>query len=251
KLDALLGRNFKTDKFKPTINLAISRLAVLKNHRNVRLRQARSDVLQLLQLPDHHQRALLRVEHVIKEQNMLDVYDEIEGYFNLLIERIHLIAQQRECPAELEEAASGILYTASRCGDFPEIQEIRTMLTSRFGKEFAARAIELRNNCKVQPKIITKLSTRMPSLENRMKVLKEIASENNITLQLEQVTNGEKQNKQKPEIRKEENVQISVNDGKEIKLNSGVILESKMQSSPFIDLEKKPLSVRTRRVQGY
>jgi len=61
KLDALLGRNFKTDKFKPTINLAISRLAVLKNQRNARLRQSRSDVLQLLQLPDHHQRALLRV----------------------------------------------------------------------------------------------------------------------------------------------------------------------------------------------
>ncbi|PNY04030.1 hypothetical protein L195_g000441 [Trifolium pratense] len=357
KLDALLGRNFKTDKFKPTINLAISRLAVLKNQRNVRLRQARSDVLQLLQLPDHHQRALLRVEHVIKEQNILDVYDEIEGYFNLLIERIHLIAQQRECPEELEEAASGILYAASRCGDFPEIQEIRTILTSRFGKEFAARAIELRNNCKVQPKIITKLSTRMPSLENRMKVLKEIASENNITLQLEQVsstigeeqvTNGEKQKKHKPEIREEGNVQISVNEGKgdefsdsfkgkkkykdvadaaqaafesaayaaaaaraavelsrfqshddddhddghnssspqprkmsnghdsvkamsekansgsnsdadeivdsmdaEIKVVSGVVLESKMQSEPFIDLEKRPLSVRTRKVQGY
>jgi hypothetical protein len=61
KLDALLGRNFKTDKFKPTINLAISRLAVLKNQRNARLRQSRSDVLQLLQLPDNHQRALLRV----------------------------------------------------------------------------------------------------------------------------------------------------------------------------------------------
>ncbi|CAJ2630750.1 unnamed protein product [Trifolium pratense] len=359
KLDALLGRNFKTDKFKPTINLAISRLAVLKNQRNVRLRQARSDVLQLLQLPDHHQRALLRVEHVIKEQNILDVYDEIEGYFNLLVERIHLIAQQRECPEELEEAASGILYAASRCGDFPEIQEIRTILTSRFGKEFAARAIELRNNCKVQPKIITKLSTRMPSLENRMKVLKEIASENNITLQLEQVsstigeeqvTNGEKQKKHKPEIREEGNVQISVNEGKgdefsdsfkgkkkykdvadaaqaafesaayaaaaaraavelsrfqshndddddhddgrnssspqprkmsnehdsvkamsekadsgsnsdadeivdsmdaEIKVVSGVVLESKMQSEPFIDLEKRPLSVRTRKVQGY
>lgn len=62
KLDALLGRNFKTDKFKPIVNLAISRLAVLKNQRNARLRQSRSDVLQLLQLgPDHHQRALLRV----------------------------------------------------------------------------------------------------------------------------------------------------------------------------------------------
>lgn len=223
KLDALLGRNFKADKFKPTINLAISRLAVLKNQRNVRLRQSRSDVLQLLQLPDKHQRALLRVEYVIKEQNMLDVYDEIEGYFNLLVERIHLIAQQRECPDELEEAASGILFTASRCGDFPEIQEIRAILTSRFGKEFAARAIELRNNCRVHPKIITKLSTRMPSLESRMKVLREIASENNITLQLEQVsstideeqvTKEEKQNQHKSEIKQDENVHILVNEGK-------------------------------------
>lgn len=356
KLDALLGRNFKTDKFKPTINLAISRLAVLKNQRNTRLRQSRSDVLQLLQLPDNHQRALVRVEHVIKEQNMLDVYDEIEGYFNLLVERIHLIAQQRECPDELEEAASGILFAASRCGDFPEIQEIRAILTSRFGKEFAARAIELRNNCRVHPKIITKLSTRMPSLESRMKVLREIASENNITLQLEQVSSTldeEKQNQHKAEIKEEEKVHILVNEGKsdefsdsfkgrkkykdvadaaqaafesaayaaaaaraavelsrfqshdpddddhdhnslsprprkamsplkgeevnknveelekvisssnsgadeivdsmdaEIEGGSGVVLESKMQSVPFIDLEKKPFSVRTKRVQGY
>ncbi|CAK8574103.1 unnamed protein product [Lathyrus sativus] len=355
KLDALLGRNnFRTDKFKPTVNLAISRLAVLKNQRNARLRQARSDVVQLLQLPDHHKRALLRVEHVIKEQNMIDVYDEIEGYLNLLIERIHLIAQERECPDELQEAASGILFAASRCGDFPEIQEIRAILTSRFGKEFASRAIELRNNCKVHPKIITKLSTRMPSLESRMKVLKEIASENNITLQLEEVastkdeehvTNEEKKNQHKSEKKEEDNegkndelsdsfkgrkkykdvadaaqaafesaayaaaaaraavelsrfqphdphyddddddnsssplnghghsvkamspmereesnknaeelekakdVSSSNSDGDSV--DEEIVLESKMQSTPFIDLEKKPFSVRTRRVQGY
>lgn len=59
----------------------------------------------------------------------------------------------RECPEELKEAASGVLYAASRCGDFPEIQEIRAILTSRFGKEFASRAIELRNNCRVHPKV--------------------------------------------------------------------------------------------------
>ncbi|XLT59386.1 hypothetical protein S245_052463 [Arachis hypogaea] len=185
KLDALLGRTFKAAKFRPIITLAISRIAVLKNQRQVRLKQARCDVLQLLQL-DHHERALLRVEHVIKEQNMLDMYDKIEGYCNLVIERIHLIEQERECPEELKEAASGLLYAASRCGDFPEIQEIRAVLTSRFGKEFASRAIELRNNCGVHPQMVQKLSTRMPSLESRMKQLKEIASENNIILQLEE-----------------------------------------------------------------
>jgi len=136
KLDALLGRTFKAAKFKAIANLAISRLAVLKNQRQARLRLARSDVLELLQL-GHLERASLRVryihlilslynslphiiymhklffsffsrilltsnrvvfykvEHVIKDQNMLDVYDRIEGYCNLLIERVHLIEQER------------------------------------------------------------------------------------------------------------------------------------------------------------
>lgn len=59
----------------------------------------------------------------------------------------------RECPDELEEAISGIIYAASRCGDFPELQEIRAVFTSRYGKEFADRAVELRNNCRVNHKV--------------------------------------------------------------------------------------------------
>ncbi|KAG5001354.1 hypothetical protein AAZX31_08G254800 [Glycine max] len=223
KLDALLGRTFKAAKFKAIVNLAISRLAVLKNQRQARLRQARSDILELLQI-GHLERASLRVEHVMKDQNMLDVYVRIEGYCNLLIERVHLIEQERECPEELKEAASGLLYAASRCGDFPEIQEIRAILTSRFGKEFAARSIELRNNCGVHPQMTQKLSTRMPSLESRMKVLKDIASENGIVLQLEETSvsveeqsSVEKQNQHESE-KKEENVSMLPNRGKDEKL---------------------------------
>ncbi|KAG5026615.1 hypothetical protein JHK86_022529 [Glycine max] len=159
----------------------------------------------------------------MKDQNMLDVYVRIEGYCNLLIERVHLIEQERECPEELKEAASGLLYAASRCGDFPEIQEIRAILTSRFGKEFAARSIELRNNCGVHPQMTQKLSTRMPSLESRMKVLKDIASENGIVLQLEETSvsveeqsSVEKQNQHESE--KKENVSMLPNRGKDEKL---------------------------------
>ncbi|KAK0575174.1 hypothetical protein LWI29_035012 [Acer saccharum] len=184
KLDALLGRNFKTHKFKPLVSVAISRLAVLKSQRQVKFSQSHSDVVQLLQ-QGLHERALLRVEHVIKEQNMLDAFVMMESYCNLLIERIHLIEQDKVCPEELKEAISSLLYAASRCGEFPELQEIRALFTSRYGKEFVGRAIELRNNCGVSLKMIQKLSTRQPELENRMKVLKEIASENSIVLQLE------------------------------------------------------------------
>lgn len=60
----------------------------------------------------------------------------------------------RECADELKEALSSLIYAASRCGELPELQEIRRILTSVFGKEFAARAVELRNNCGVNPKVI-------------------------------------------------------------------------------------------------
>lgn len=125
---------------------------------------------------------------------MLDVFDMLEGYCNLLIERIHLIENDRECPVELREAISGLLFTSSRCGEFPELLEIRAVFSTRYGKEFVSRAIELRNNCGVSTKLVQKLSTRQPELENRKKVLKEIADENNIILHLEETSSVSTEN---------------------------------------------------------
>lgn len=39
--------------------------------------------------------SVLQVEQVIKEQNMLDVFVIIEGYCLLVIERVHLIEQEK------------------------------------------------------------------------------------------------------------------------------------------------------------
>ena len=112
-----------------------------------------------------------------------------------------------------------MIFASSRCGDFPELVEIRSVIASRFGKDFTAKAIELRNNCAVSPmvcydlccsnhftstsgawvcmlnfprcislndvvifQIVQKLSARPPSLEIKMKLLKQIASENGVTL---------------------------------------------------------------------
>ncbi|KAG2319934.1 hypothetical protein Bca4012_053828 [Brassica carinata] len=187
KLDALLGRSFKTNKFKSLLNLALTRLSILKNQRQVRCTQATSDVTELLKL-GHHENAYHRVDQVIKDQNTLDVLFFIHGYFTLLIDRVHLFEHNRDCPDEILEAVSSLLFAASRIGEFPELQEIRNVLISRFGKDLAARSIELRHNCGVNPKIIQKLSTRHPPREVRMKVLKEIAAENNIVLKLEEAS---------------------------------------------------------------
>ncbi|KAJ0430889.1 putative vacuolar protein sorting-associated protein Ist1 [Helianthus annuus] len=152
KLDALLGRKFKTSKFKATVNLAVSRVTVLKNQRQARLAVARSDIIQLLNL-DHHENALLRVDQMIKEQNMLDVLVMVDGYCHVVLQMVNLIEKEKDCPDELKEAVSSLLYAAPRCGEFPELQEVREILTSRYGKEFARGAIELRSNCGVNTRV--------------------------------------------------------------------------------------------------
>ncbi|KAL7221539.1 hypothetical protein ACSBR1_023486 [Camellia fascicularis] len=198
KWDTLLGKSFNISKFKTIVNVAVYRIAFLKNRLHVRCSQARSDVVQLLTL-DHHESALLRVGHVIREQNLLDAFAIIEGYCHLLVERIMLIQNSKTCPEEVKEAISSLIFAASRCGgQVPELQKIRGVFSSKFGKEFAASAVELRNNCGVHPKIVKKLPLRHPSMKSRLKLLKEIASENEIKLQLERETSGVSQKFKEP-----------------------------------------------------
>ncbi|KAI3412725.1 uncharacterized protein J3R85_016978, partial [Psidium guajava] len=181
KLDVLLGRNGKESKIETLSKLAISRIAILRKHREARLCHAWSDVVQLLSL-GHQERALLRVELVIKEQNLLDAFCILECYCHILAQRGMLMQKNVECPEELKEAVSSLTFAASRYGDFPELQGIRTVITKIYGKEFVARAVELRKDSGVNPRVIEKFSTRQLSLESRVKALKEIAYENGMTL---------------------------------------------------------------------
>ncbi|KAJ4791352.1 Regulator of Vps4 activity in the MVB pathway protein [Rhynchospora pubera] len=184
KLDILLGRISRENaKLKSLLSVTASRAVVLKSRRVVRCNNTRDDVAQLLIL-GHHDRALLRVEHVVKEQNMVDVYSMIESYCYVISERCAMLEKTtRECPEELQEAVSGLIFATSRCGDLQELQDVRRIFVSRFGKEFVEAATQLRNGCAVDLKLIQKLSTRLPSLETRQKVLQEIATEKGIKLE--------------------------------------------------------------------
>ncbi|XP_061348667.1 uncharacterized protein LOC133294033 [Gastrolobium bilobum] len=180
----LLGKSF-TSKLKTITTLAVSRIVILKNQHKVRASYARSDVAQLLNL-GNHDHALLRVEQWITELNMLDLFVMIENYCNFLREKAELLEKNKECPDELKEATSSLIFASSRCGEFPELRKIQEIFTSKFGKEFAEHAVELHTNNRVNSKMIQKLSPRRPAMEIRMKALKHIATEVGVTLHLEQ-----------------------------------------------------------------
>ncbi|XVF20550.1 hypothetical protein REPUB_Repub12eG0010100 [Reevesia pubescens] len=82
---------------------------------------------------------------------------KFKTFVNLAISRIAFLERQhrvrcqqaRQCPDKLKEAISSLIFAASRCG---ELEKIRRLFTSRYGKELERRAVELRNNCGVNPK---------------------------------------------------------------------------------------------------
>ncbi|PWZ58710.1 hypothetical protein Zm00014a_011996 [Zea mays] len=76
----------QTAKLKSLVKLAAARLAVVRRPRLGRRSIARSDVGQLLSI-GHLDRALVRAEQVIEEDNMLEALDVIELYCKILVEQ--------------------------------------------------------------------------------------------------------------------------------------------------------------------
>ncbi|CAJ2668850.1 unnamed protein product [Trifolium pratense] len=197
-------------------SLAISRIAILKNHRKARASYAFSDVSQLLNL-GYHDQALVRVEQWIVEQNMLDAFVMIEDYCNVLRERAQVLENHKECPFDLKEATCSLIFASSRCGEFPELHKIQEILTSKFGKEFADHAIRLHKTNGVNSEMIQKLSSRHPTLEIKMEALKKISSEIGVTLPIKKnptLINKDKLNVDQRQHEVETKNCSSVNDAK-------------------------------------
>ncbi|AQL07916.1 uncharacterized protein LOC100216788 [Zea mays] len=185
------GRTSKqTSRVKTLLRLALSRLAAARRPRLARKSISRSDVGQLLAL-GHIDRALHRAEQLIEEDNMLEAFNIIELHCNRLIECAKQLDKPHECGDDIREAAAGIMFAARRCGDLPELTFARTILTNKFGGEFAEMAKE--GAGVVDPMLVWKLTGNKGDMELKKKVVKEVAAENNVLVdfsELQEVEHG-------------------------------------------------------------
>ncbi|EPS57911.1 hypothetical protein M569_16906, partial [Genlisea aurea] len=161
---------------KTMAKMAVARVKLLRNKREVVIRQMRRDVAMLLET-GQDATARIRVEHVIREQNILAANELIELFCELVVARLSIISKQRECPADLKEGISSLLFAAPRCSDIPELLSIRDVFAKKYGEDFVSAATDLRPNAGVNRLLIEKLSVKSPSGETKLKVLKDIANE--------------------------------------------------------------------------
>ncbi|GAB4840301.1 hypothetical protein Ancab_021065 [Ancistrocladus abbreviatus] len=175
-LNQLFNRGLLGAKCKTCLNLAISRIKLLQNRRDVQLKQMRKEIAQFLQT-GQEAIARIRVEHVIREQNIWAAYEILEMFCEFVLARVPILESQRDCPPELQEAIASIIFAAPRCSDLPDLLQIKNLFTAKYGKEYVSAISELRPDTSVNRTIIEKLSVSTPSPEVKLKLLKEIAQE--------------------------------------------------------------------------
>ncbi|PON95945.1 Vacuolar protein sorting-associated protein [Trema orientale] len=178
-LNQLFNRGVFGAKCKTSLNLAISRIKLLQNKRDAQTKHMRKEIAQFLQA-GQEAIARIRVEHVIREQNIWAAYEILELFCEFILARVPIIENQRECPTELQEAIASIIFAAPRCSDVPDLLHIKNLFNTKYGKEFVSAVSELRPDSGVNRTIIEKLSVSAPSPEVKLKVLKEIAREYNL-----------------------------------------------------------------------
>ncbi|VAH62719.1 unnamed protein product [Triticum turgidum subsp. durum] len=173
KLSGVLSKGFKPDKWSEiALKMAMARIKLLRNKKEVQVRQMRREVAQLL---DGTQ-----VEHVIREEKFMQAYDLIEVYCELIVARMSIIDSQKTCPIDLKEAIASVIFASMRCSDVTELADVRKNFTSKYGKEFATSALEVRPDSGVNRLVIEKLSAGAPDVQTKTKTLSSIAAEHNI-----------------------------------------------------------------------
>ncbi|CAI4231556.1 unnamed protein product [Auanema sp. JU1783] len=151
-------------KLKTNLRLAVNRLKMMGKKKTEMAMKARTEIADFISI-HKEDRARIRVEHIIREDFLVEAYEILEMFCDLLLGRFGLIEQMKVLDDGIAEAVISILWAAPRVAcDIPEFKIISDQLTTKYGKPFAeaARGNQLDYPAKVNPKLIQKLSVSAP-----------------------------------------------------------------------------------------
>ncbi|XP_072762910.1 IST1 homolog [Anoplolepis gracilipes] len=166
-------------KLKTHLRLAINRLKLLEKKKTELAQKARREIADYI-AAGKTERAKIRVEHIIREDYMVEAMELLEMYCDLLLARFGLIQQMKNLDEGLAEAISTILWAAPRIQtDVQEIKVIADILTSKYGRQYTEACREEAIQT-ISEKLKHKMSVQSPSKLLVEKYLIEIAKNYNV-----------------------------------------------------------------------
>lgn len=172
------GPNY--NKLKTNLRLAVNRLKLLEKKKTETNQKARKEIAEFLEIqkPD---RARIRVEHIIREDYLVEAMEILEMFCDLLLARFGLITQLKELDDGISEAVASIIWVAPRLqADVAELKIISDMLTAKYGKPYADSCRAAVPPSNVSEKLQHKMSIQAPPKLLVEKYLIEIAKIFNI-----------------------------------------------------------------------
>lgn len=168
------GRGIYSYRFRPHFYPNPLNQSQLKNFRR--------EVADLLRAGKHGN-ARIRVESVIRETLLLQSFDTLEVYLELLAVRAELLSKTEDMPADMVEAVASIVYAAHRMSsDLPELAVLRTLLAGKYERVYKGWAAAAASDThyrewQVNEGLVSCLSVEAPGPEQKIAVLKSICEE--------------------------------------------------------------------------
>ena len=192
RIFAMFSSGANYNKLKTNLRLCINRLKLLEKKksemamksRKVRLKSQEIIIshlpVSLQEIADYMQtgkleRAKIRVEHIIREDYMVEAMEVLEMYCDLLLARFGLIQQMKTLDDGLAEAISSIIWVSPRLqADVQELKVVADQFSAKYGKPYAQACKENAVGT-VSVKLMHKLSVQAPPKITVEKYLIEIA----------------------------------------------------------------------------
>jgi vacuolar protein sorting-associated protein IST1 len=144
------------------LKMAVSRFQIASNKKSALLKQQMREIaVMLAEDPPREEKARIRAEALIREDNAVEAYEILQLSCELLAERIKLISSMKDCPPDLVSSISTLIWACDRV-DIAELVLIKKQFRAKYGKQFEENAL---NNVGgiLNERIVSKLSVEPPA----------------------------------------------------------------------------------------
>lgn len=140
--------------------------------------QIREIAKLLAEDPPKEEKARIKAEALIRDDNTVEAYEILQLHCELLAERISLITQSKDCPPDMLSTVSTVIW-ASTIVDIPELIEIRKQFRYKYGKEFDEDCMQNVGGI-LNERVTSKLSVQPPSAYLVQTYLEKISDEHEV-----------------------------------------------------------------------
>ncbi|XP_023611800.1 IST1 homolog isoform X1 [Myotis lucifugus] len=134
--EIMFGSVFKADRLRVNLQLVVNRLKLLERKKTEQAQKARKEVADHL-AAGKDERARIRVEHIIREDYLVEAMELLELYCNLLLARFSLIQATKDLDSGLAESVSTLIWAAPRLqSEVPELKIVSDQLCAKYSQEY-------------------------------------------------------------------------------------------------------------------